>query len=88
VLFLIIFCILFYLHYHVIFVFKKMFLFLWSPQIIYMIGWSPDSSQPKPCKRGSAKVSMKDIGAPHVTHTSNSSNNRAADPSSGGSKDI
>lgn len=31
-------------------------------QIIYMIGWRPDESQPKPCKRGSATKSMKDIG--------------------------
>jgi hypothetical protein len=27
-----------------------------------MIGWSPDASQPKACKRGSAQSSMKDIG--------------------------
>lgn len=30
-------------------------------QIIYMIGWSPHESQPKPLKRGSAKHSLKDI---------------------------
>jgi len=30
-------------------------------QVIYMIGWKPDSSQPKPLERGSANVSMKDI---------------------------
>lgn len=30
-------------------------------QVIYMIGWSPHSSQPKACKRGSAKKSLKDI---------------------------
>ncbi|XP_072030985.1 arginine-hydroxylase NDUFAF5, mitochondrial-like [Amphiura filiformis] len=30
-------------------------------QIIYMIGWKPDPSQPKPKARGSATVSMKDI---------------------------
>jgi len=31
-------------------------------KIIYMIGWSPDVSQPKACRRGSAANSMKDIG--------------------------
>lgn len=30
-------------------------------QVIYMIGWSPDTSQPKPCKRGSQTKSLKDI---------------------------
>jgi len=30
-------------------------------QVIYMIGWKPDPSQPKPLERGSANVSMKDI---------------------------
>lgn len=31
-------------------------------QIIYMIGWSPHESQPKSLARGSADVSMKDLG--------------------------
>jgi NADH dehydrogenase [ubiquinone] 1 alpha subcomplex assembly factor 5 len=30
-------------------------------QVIYMIGWSPHSSQAKPLERGSATVSLKDI---------------------------
>ena len=30
-------------------------------QIIYMIGWAPDPSQPKAKARGSAKLSLKDI---------------------------
>ncbi|XP_038071596.1 arginine-hydroxylase NDUFAF5, mitochondrial-like [Patiria miniata] len=30
-------------------------------QILYMIGWKPDASQPKPAKRGSATVSLKDL---------------------------
>nr|CAG4641857.1 EOG090X09JT [Eurycercus lamellatus] len=30
-------------------------------QIINMIGWKPDSSQPKPLERGSGKISMKDL---------------------------
>ncbi|KAK9722688.1 hypothetical protein K7432_002499 [Basidiobolus ranarum] len=30
-------------------------------QIIYMIGWKPDSTQPKPIARGSATTSFKDI---------------------------
>ncbi|KAF4525404.1 hypothetical protein B566_EDAN004147 [Ephemera danica] len=30
-------------------------------QIIYLLGWKPDPSQPKPVKRGSGNVSMKDI---------------------------
>ncbi|POW22699.1 hypothetical protein PSHT_00899, partial [Puccinia striiformis] len=30
-------------------------------QIIYSIGWRPDSSQPKPLKRGSAKQNLKDV---------------------------
>ena len=30
-------------------------------QIIYMIGWAPDPSQPKANPRGSAKLSLKDI---------------------------
>jgi len=31
-------------------------------EIIYMIGWSPDVSQPKACRRGSAQNSLKDLG--------------------------
>ncbi|KAJ3333121.1 hypothetical protein HDU76_011341 [Blyttiomyces sp. JEL0837] len=30
-------------------------------QIIYMIGWKPDPSQPKPLKRGSGEVSLKKV---------------------------
>nr|CAD7609707.1 unnamed protein product [Timema genevievae] len=30
-------------------------------QIIYMLGWKPDSSQPKPLSRGSGEVSLKDL---------------------------
>lgn len=30
-------------------------------QLIYMIGWSPAPTQPKPLKRGSAKSSLKDV---------------------------
>lgn len=30
-------------------------------QIIYMIGWKPDPSQPKPLERGSGDVSIKDL---------------------------
>jgi NADH dehydrogenase [ubiquinone] 1 alpha subcomplex assembly factor 5 len=30
-------------------------------EMIYFIAWSPDASQPKPAKRGSATVSMKDL---------------------------
>ncbi|KAI8612639.1 S-adenosyl-L-methionine-dependent methyltransferase, partial [Chytriomyces sp. MP71] len=30
-------------------------------QILYMIGWKPDPSQPKPLKRGSAEVSLKEL---------------------------
>ncbi|KAF8914300.1 S-adenosyl-L-methionine-dependent methyltransferase [Gymnopilus junonius] len=30
-------------------------------QIIYMIGWKPDQSQPKPLERGSGKVNLKDV---------------------------
>jgi NADH dehydrogenase [ubiquinone] 1 alpha subcomplex assembly factor 5 len=30
-------------------------------QIIYMIGWKPDPSQPKPLERGTGEVSLKDI---------------------------
>lgn len=32
-----------------------------SYQIIYMTGWSPDGSQPKPAARGSATVSFKEL---------------------------
>ncbi|KAI8831058.1 S-adenosyl-L-methionine-dependent methyltransferase [Chytriomyces cf. hyalinus JEL632] len=31
-------------------------------QILYMIGWKPDPSQPKPLKRGSGEVSLKTLG--------------------------
>jgi len=31
-------------------------------QVLYMIGWKPDPSQPKPLPRGSGKISIKDIG--------------------------
>lgn len=31
-------------------------------QIIYLIGWAPHESQPKPKKRGTAKVSLKTLG--------------------------
>ena len=30
-------------------------------QIIYMIGWKPDPSQPKPLERGTGQISLKDI---------------------------
>lgn len=30
-------------------------------QVIYMIGWKPDASQPKACRRGSADVSLKEL---------------------------
>ncbi|PFH49262.1 hypothetical protein AMATHDRAFT_5076 [Amanita thiersii Skay4041] len=30
-------------------------------QIIYMIGWKPDPSQPKPLERGSAKVNLQEV---------------------------
>jgi NADH dehydrogenase [ubiquinone] 1 alpha subcomplex assembly factor 5 len=30
-------------------------------EVIYVIGWKPDESQPKPCQRGSATKSIKDI---------------------------
>lgn len=30
-------------------------------QVIHMIGWKPDASQPVPLKRGSAKKSFKDL---------------------------
>lgn len=31
-------------------------------QIIYLVGWKPHASQPKPMERGSANVSLKDLG--------------------------
>jgi malonyl-ACP O-methyltransferase BioC len=30
-------------------------------QVIYVIGWSPDASQPKPLRRGTAKSSLADV---------------------------
>ncbi|XP_029162282.1 arginine-hydroxylase NDUFAF5, mitochondrial [Nylanderia fulva] len=30
-------------------------------QIIYMLGWKPDASQPKPLERGTGEVSLKDL---------------------------
>ena len=30
-------------------------------QIIYMVGWKPDESQPKPLERGTGEISLKDI---------------------------
>ena len=30
-------------------------------QIIYMLGWKPDPSQPKPIPRGSGEMSLKDL---------------------------
>lgn len=30
-------------------------------QIIYMLGWKPDTSQPKPLERGTGQVSLKDL---------------------------
>lgn len=30
-------------------------------QIIYMLGWKPDPSQPKPLERGTGEVSLKDL---------------------------
>ncbi|XP_018363654.1 PREDICTED: NADH dehydrogenase [ubiquinone] 1 alpha subcomplex assembly factor 5 [Trachymyrmex cornetzi] len=30
-------------------------------QIIYMLGWKPDESQPKPLRRGTGQVSLKDL---------------------------
>ncbi len=32
-------------------------------QIIYLIGWSPDASQPKPLRRGSASKHLRDLDA-------------------------
>lgn len=31
-------------------------------QIIYFVGWKADKSQPQPLERGSANVSLKDLG--------------------------
>lgn len=31
-------------------------------QIIYFVGWKPHASQPQPLPRGSAQVSLKDLG--------------------------
>ncbi|KAJ3026840.1 UNVERIFIED_CONTAM: NADH dehydrogenase [ubiquinone] 1 alpha subcomplex assembly factor 5 [Siphonaria sp. JEL0065] len=41
-------------------------------QILYMIGWKPDPSQPKPAKRGSGEVSMKALENLPPTTTSSS----------------
>ena len=30
-------------------------------QVIYMIGWKPDPSQPQPARRGSATHSLKEL---------------------------
>lgn len=30
-------------------------------QIIYLLGWKPDKSQPKPLERGTGQVSLKDL---------------------------
>ncbi|KAG8336185.1 arginine-hydroxylase NDUFAF5, mitochondrial [Homalodisca vitripennis] len=30
-------------------------------QVLYMVGWKPDPSQPKPAERGSGQVSLKDL---------------------------
>lgn len=32
-------------------------------QVIYLLGWKPCESQPKPLPRGSADVSLKDLGS-------------------------
>jgi hypothetical protein len=34
-----------------------------AAQIIYLIGWSPDASQPKPLRRGSASKHLRDLDA-------------------------
>lgn len=31
-------------------------------QIIYLVAWKPGPNQPKPLKRGSADMSLKDLG--------------------------
>jgi hypothetical protein len=38
-----------------------MFLFSLLNQIIYLIGWAPDVSQPKPLPRGSATEHLGDL---------------------------
>lgn len=30
-------------------------------QVIYLLGWKPDASQPKPIRRGTGEVSLKDL---------------------------
>lgn len=30
-------------------------------QVIYLLGWKPDPSQPKPLKRGTGQISLKDL---------------------------
>lgn len=30
-------------------------------QVIYMLGWKPDASQPRPIERGTGQVSLKDL---------------------------
>lgn len=30
-------------------------------QVIYLLGWKPDPSQPKPLERGTGQVSLKDL---------------------------
>ena len=30
-------------------------------QIIYLVGWKPDPSQPKPIERGSGEVNLKNL---------------------------
>lgn len=30
-------------------------------QVLYLVGWKPDPSQPKPATRGSGQVSLKDL---------------------------
>ncbi|KAJ3287452.1 NADH dehydrogenase [ubiquinone] 1 alpha subcomplex assembly factor 5 [Borealophlyctis nickersoniae] len=41
-------------------------------QVIYMIGWKPDPSQPKPARRGSGEVSLKTLegAAAHIAKDS------------------
>jgi len=41
---------------------EKTFPLTAAVQVVYMIGWSPHSSQPQPKERGSAEVSLKDFG--------------------------
>eukprot|EP00967_Tisochrysis_lutea_P042201 scaffold50791_cov26-Tisochrysis_lutea.AAC.2 len=35
-----------------------------SVQVIYLIGWAPHESQQRPLARGSAQLSLKDLGLP------------------------